>query len=267
MAIKNRILIIFILVFGSIHSQKLSFIFKPSYNFLFGTYTLKRLTPENQIKFYSDIQNRISFAQGSFAFDLNVFEYKKLNFGLSYYTGSAANFLKHSYSSEYYHSDTAANLITKLISKQGGSSTIKQFGVYASYEYKYKRLTHSMSLYFHFMKDHTETGHTMDHFNLFTDGILTSDFENFPGLYDGKNGFSTMLRYDLSFLTKKDKNIMNVFVAFQQGFTQMGYFTLDVKHSLGFSMKAEAKTRGSFLAIGIAKPIKIWKGSKQKKEV
>lgn len=259
----NRIflIIILILTFEGIFSQKLILKFTPSYSFSFGTYRSKVTSQNESIELLNNsFQKNINFSHGSFGWDVSFFENKKITYGISFFTGGATTRLIFNYKSSQ---DSFSNLISEITLMQGNGTYIKQKGLFLNYSLvkdsvnRKLSLVHSFSLYGYLLKDKTFYQPLMDDTVYMTDGVLESNYENNKARFEGRRGLALMFRYDAS-IYFNSKNVINFFISFQQGFKVMDKISLIVNHSNGAYLSANSTSRGSLLCIGIAKPITIY---------
>lgn len=91
------------------------------------------------------------------------------------------------------------------------------------------------------------------------DGIITSSHHENTDVTK-KLGISLNLRYDFEFITKTSrKNILNLFVGYQQGFNVIRKHTFNYVHQNGMYMDLTSKSRNSGFYVGISKSISIIK--------
>lgn len=250
------------LFFGIARSQKIVLKLIPSYSISFGTYQAKRTSMSSDIFFKNKSYSNVSFSNGSLGLDLTLVEFRNLNFGFSLFTGGAKTNLSYGYRSLTNISISSST--TEILENQGNGTSIRQLGLFTqlsflSLTYSKIQLISQFSIYAYYLKDKTYFLPLYDNKVILTDGIIESNYENYKDIYEGKSGVACALRYDLSLkLRSTDRNIINLFFAYQQGLLIMDKISLDVSHTNGNVLKASATSRGSLFTVGIAKPIYIY---------
>lgn len=245
-----------------VFSQKLMLKVTPSYGLSFGTFRIQQNSPLSSIELIQSPLQHIQFTHGAFGLDATFFSYKRNTYGLSMNTGSAATQLKFGYTSNSI-TDSSGN--SQIEVSQGGNTTIRQFGAFYKYSIPSSRkdstgsyFQHHLSVYVYYMHDRTYFLPYTDLSVIMSDGNIHYDYENYKAIYEGRRGVSIMLRYDFSFLTRKKRNIIDLFAAYQQGFRLMNYITLEVKHSNSSYLKASSNSYGSGFRVGVSKTISIY---------
>lgn len=247
---------------GTVLSQKWCLQLTPGYYSSFGTFRIKQTSPNSAINLMNKKWPHVRWSQASFAWDLNLLKWNRHYFGVCYNIGTATNSLKYHYVANYTL-DTTANT-TEFFLRHGMSTFIQQYGIFYRFRMNMPELDssiigHNFSFYIHYLDDFSNFMPMYDTYHKMTDGGIIDDFENYPDLYENRKGFAIALRYDIGFYTrKKHKNILNVFVAYQQGFRLMNRITLEVFHENGAYLSANSTSYGSFFSAGIAKPINLY---------
>jgi hypothetical protein len=217
------ITLILSLFFGVVHSQKMVIKFVPSYSLSFGTYKHHISSPLSNIELTNRVLTNVSFSHGSFGFDLSFLEYKNISYGISFFRGGANPKLSFKYVSQVDTSSYGST--TEIMESQGNGTSTNQIGVFSKiqlnkYSGKKIGLSSNLSLYGYYQKDRTNYLPLYDNEVYMTDGLISSNYENYKDKYQGKVGVSLMLRYDLAiFLMSNNRNVLNFFVAYQQGLT------------------------------------------------
>lgn len=264
-----KILILsFIVSLGSFaHSQAWYIRLKPGYSFAFGTWQQQTTfeSPEGKFEVFprSNFGN-IAYGYRAFCGSLDLYQYKKWTFGLSYFKSSAITGERTRYAA-MPSTNPNSNYTTVVIRKTVYSTNIYQGGLFADYCFSNKkRIKQDLGLGFFLQFDRTHYQPLPFWVSTLADGTLIwKPIED--STLSNKKSFCAQFRYELSFSNKKGKNLFSVFALYQQGFGIMSRTFFEYKHSLGYVLNQTATSKSSGFYLGISKPILIYDQAKKRK--
>lgn len=157
---------------------------------------------------------------------------------------------------DYYVVSTSNGLVTGTNRIDVGLSMRYNFQKKLQHKTRSRKTRSNVVMQFQFSKDKTSIQVEQNYSAELPDGIISYSFKDHFYLRN-KLGYALSFRYEIEFLSKKNKNLFNLFVGYRQGLNIVDRRDYSIQHSNGSWLKISSFSKSSAFNIGIGKSIHI----------